>query len=524
MQMGKSIKNKKRFIAWFIILIIIFCIGCDNPFLKEKKSEGIENIPPETYLFLHFKSDTLTVQDTVMQDGSPIYVQDTIITTLDTTSSNQKIYWWGEDSDGEIIGYYYKWNYQPELIFTTAEAGTFFVPIRQKYDVFDFEVYAVDNDSAIDPVPARLSFPVFNSKPSISFRNQSNPTAPADNPNVIAYTFTTRTFVWDAIDPDGNQTVTAILWALDDTTSWNVIERTNNVLPDYITFTENELSEGFHTFYVKARDVASASSNVLMFPDTTDDEVPNKWYVKEPVGDVLLVDDFAQDQINKTTQNFYADILTELVGADGFSIWEIGSTFGDNAINRENAMPYSPTDIEANLTYFNTVIWFCHLGRPHISDAGLSMTKYVKNGGHIFISNGNEQVPDTTWTFTNIDSVYRLNPGGRLMSGLEININLSDDEVINQQLTLETGQLIGNRVSALIPNIETGTKSVFNMVHPDSTEISVPYSGTPSVAIHFSPSYMDGESIYFSLPLHYCNGKENVKDLLDYIINVEFND
>jgi len=483
-------------------------ISCENPFLEDKKSEGYENQEPETYLFLHFKNDTI------------ITAGDTVITSLDTTASKQKIHWWGEDADGEIIGYYYRWNFQDEPTFTTEEYATFYVPIRQKYDVFEFEVYAVDNDSAVDPVPAKLSFPVFNSTPTISFRNKSNP--PSNNSSAISYTFPTRTFVWDALDPDGNETVMKILWALDDTTEWNEMERTNGTLPDYITLTDDQLSEGYHQFFVKAQDIASAESRIIMFPDENDDEIPNNWYVKAPKGDVLLIDDFAQDQISKGTQKVYSGILTELYGDEGYSVWEIGSTFGENAVNRENALPYSPTDIEATMAYFDKVIWFSHLGTPHISDAGLSITKYVKNGGNIFISNGNENIPDTTWTFTSIDSVYRLNPSGRLLPGIKVNANF--DESVNDDLTLEVGQLIGNRVSALIPGSGEGISSVFTMEHPDSASVAVPYQGTPSVAIHYAPSYIDGQSIYFSLPLHYCYGQDNIKEVLEYILNEVFED
>ena len=514
--------TRKKLIFTFLAFVIFWMISsCDNPFLKDKKSRGYENQKPETYLFLHFKSDTLMVQDTLMQDGNPIYVQDTVITTLDTTASKQEIHWWGEDPDGEVIGYYYKWNYQDTMTFTTEEYATFYVPIRQKYDIFSFEVYAVDNDSAMDPVPATLSFPVFNSTPTISWRNKSNPSCSATNPNVTNYTFTTRTFVWDALDPDGNETVMAILWALDDTTEWNVIERTNGVLPDYITLTEDQLSEGYHKFFVKARDIASATSAPIMFPDEEDNEVPNFWYVKEPIGNVLLIDDYAQDQINKTTQKFYTDMLDNIVGEAGYSVWEIGSTFGVAAVNRENALPYSTTDIEANMGYFDKVIWFSHLGEPHISDAGLSITKYIKNGGRIFISNGNENIPDTTWTFTAIDSVFRLNPSGRLMPGLDVDAHFGD-ETLDQDLTLQLGQLIGNRVSGLVPKQGEGIESIYTMMHPDSTELPTTYQGTPTVGLHYSPPYIQGESIYFSLPLHYCFNYGNIEKLLEYILNEEF--
>jgi hypothetical protein len=420
-----------------------------------------------------------------------------------------------------VIGYYYQWSYEDTPTFTTAESGTFYVPIRQKYDKFEFRVQAVDNDSLVDPVPARLTFPVYNSSPRIEFRLRSNPQAPASTPNVISYTFPTRTFVWDVFDADGNETVSFIVWALDDTSSWNVISRDEKgFLPDQITLTEIEPGE--HVFFAKAIDVASAESNTIMFPDPFDDAVPNHWVVKPAQGNVLLVDDFAQDQITKNTQKFYTNILSQVV-PDNFSVWEIGSIFRDQEFNVQNTLPYSTIDVEATLNYFDKVIWFSHLGAPHISDAGLSITRFINKGGKIFISNGSEQYPDTTWTFTNIDTVFRLNPGGRLLAGVEVWARFGDSQ-IDQALTLQVGKLIGNRVSSLIPGTEPGTDAPFVMQHPDSTSVPVPYTGTPAVAVRYKPSYIQGESIYFSLPLNFCDGYNNVRDLLDYILNVEFED
>lgn len=516
--------SKNRNIGFILALsmaiwALVSCDGIKNPFLDElKESENVNN-PPETYFFIFFNSDTTITQDTVYENSQAVLVRDTVITSLDTTTSRQEIHWWGEDHDGEVIGYYYQWDFMAEPVFTTAEAGTFYVPIQRKYDRFEFFVQAIDNDSVIDPTPATMIFPVFNSRPNIDFRLNSNPTAPPGNPNVITTTFPHRTFIWDATDPDGTETITGILWALDDTSEWNVIEQENGYLTDQITLTpDNGLTPGeFHTFFVKARDIAGAFSRTIVFPDTSDEEVPNKWYVQEASGSVLLVNDYAQDQYEYEVQRFYTDILDEIATGD-YSIWEIGSKVN----NLQNSLPYSPDDIEAYLAYFDKVIWFAYLGSPHISEAGLSITKYVKEGGKIFITNGNEEIPDTTWTFTNIDSVYRLNPGGRLISGIDIEAHFSDDEDLNQTLKLNNHKLIGNRVSALVPAIEEGVDNVYTMQHPDSTSVNVPYEGTPSVCVRYKPSYIAGESIYFSLPLHFCNGYDNVKEVLNYILNTEF--
>jgi len=514
----KTLKIFPLFLIFILIWLHISCDGIKNPFLEKLDNKEHGNIPPETYFFIFFNTDTTYGQDTTWISDQAVITKDTVISSLDTTASRQKIYWWGEDQDGEVIGYYYQWSYMTEPAFTVAEAGTFYVPIRQKYDRFEFFVQAVDNDSMIDPSPARMSFPVYNSNPNIDFRLNSNPSAPAGHPNVTAVTFPHRTFIWDATDPDGNETIVAIHWALDDTSSWHVINKENNYLTDQVTITsDNCLVEGYHKFFVKAVDIAGAQSKTIMFPDSLDDEVPNRWYVQEARGSVLLVNDYAQDQSEYHVQSFYEDILQEVV-ADTYSVWEIGSTTN----NLQNSLPYTSTDIEAYLGYFDKVIWFAHLGSPHISEAGLSITKYVKNGGKIFITNGNEEIPDTTWTFTNIDSVYRLNPGGRLLPGIDINAHFGDNEELNNALTLNNDQLIGNRVSALVAGNEEGVDDIYTMQHPDSTSVSVPYLGTPSVCVRYKPSYIEGMSIYFSLPLHYCNGYNNVKDLLDHILNVEF--
>jgi len=195
-----------------LLVLILFLVMCDtNPFHPDKESRRIDNQPPETYLFLFLLPDTSAGQDSVVTPG------------IDTTASKQIIHWWGEDKDGQVVGYYYQWNYQSNPVWTTLEYDTFYVPIRTSYDEFTFKVWAVDNDSLLDPTPAVQIFPVFNSFPEISFKNRSNPPASSGSPNVIAYTFPTRTFIWNVEDPDGIETVTTIYYALDDTSSWNLL-------------------------------------------------------------------------------------------------------------------------------------------------------------------------------------------------------------------------------------------------------------------------------------------------------------
>jgi len=484
--------NKDLIIKLTFLVVLIF-VSCDlNIFNEEKKSNPVQNLAPETYLFL------FTLNDSTIG--------------IDTTASKQIIHWWGDDPDGNVIGYYIQWNYQPEPVWMTEEYDTFYVPIRTDYDEFTLRVWAVDNDSLMDPTPATQTFPVFNSYPEISFRNRSNPPVPSGNPDVIAYTFPTRTFVWDAFDPDGDETISNIFYTLDDTSNWTS-------LPGNIkSITLTDLSPGSHRFFLKARDIAGAESEIISFPDPDDDMTPNTWIVKQPIGDVLLVNDFAQDQTNYTVQNFYKERLNNIIGQDGYSIWEIGTT-STPVINPQNQLPYATADIKANLNYFKKIIWFSHLGRPNLTEAGLSLTQYIANGGQVFITNGNEEIPDTTWGFTQIDSVFRLNPGGRLLSGIDVLSEFSSDTTINNSLDLTIGKLIGNRVSALIPGPDA---EIIYRMQPDSTAtVTVPYKGSPPVGIRYNLG--KGKSVYFTLPLNYCDGKGNVEDLLRYILEVEFN-
>jgi hypothetical protein len=208
--------------------------------------------------------------------------------------------------------------------------------------------------------------------------------------------------------------------------------------------------------------------------------------------------------------------LKNIVGQQGYSVWEIGTALTP-VINPQNSLPYATADVKAYLNYFDKVIWFSHLGRPNLSNAGLSLTQYIASGGKIFITNGNEEVPDTSWTFTDIDSVFRLNPGGRLLAGINILASFTQTPQ-DSALNLKNHQLIGNRVSALIPG--PNAEIVYRM-EPDSTAtVSVPYTGSPVVGVRYKVGL--GRSIYFSLPFHYCDGNQNFESVLRYILLEEF--
>jgi len=481
------------------MLVLVACESLKNPFLEDLPSQGLENEAPETHLFLSFAPDHI---DTVLSDTT---ADTTFIITrhlADTTTSNQILYWWGEDADGEVVAYHYRWNFEDEWTRTSIESDTFFLPLQVAYDEFLFQVRAEDNEGLLDPTPAMLRLPVANSKPEIEFSNNSNPTA-GNNPNVTHVTFPTRTFSWTVSDIDGLETINRIRYRLDSTSAW-IYES-----GDVSSVTLTDIPVGFHTFYVQAIDTAGALSNLLHFPDSSDASSPNGWRVVEPRGDVLLIDDYKLD--DGSTHAFYTDILDSLVGLNNYSVMELGYD--------EKALPKAVTDQVAMFSYFNTVIWYHYSEAPTLPGADGALRTYIESGGNLFVSS---IFMDPGYTFTSIDSNWVVNPSGRMITGLDINLvdlDFTDSTRTLPELSLKTSTLIARRVSAYFPALlidgET-SQDLFILQEPRNGNDA--WSGTPPVAQLFKPSPNAGQSIFFSLPLHQCDGNENINDVMAYLL------
>ena len=482
---------------WLVLALLLLaaCDALENPFLDELPSESQGNLPPETHIFITFDPE---VMDTIITEG------DTLITLhlADTSTSQQVLYWWGEDPDGEVVAYHYRWSYQTDWTRTTAETDTFYLPLQVAYDEYLFEVKAEDNRGALDPSPAILRTPVVNSAPQIEFSQNSNPSA-GNNPNVTHVTFPTRTFAWSVSDLDGLETINHIRYRLDSTGTWYYLEH------DISSITLTNIEPGLHTFYVQAIDTAGFESNLLQFPDSSDAHSPNGWQVIEPVGDILLVDDFKLD--NGPVHGFYTDILDSLVGTDHYSTFKVGYD--------ENALPGTTTDQIAMFNYFTTVLWYHYSEAPSLPIVDGALRTYIETGGNVFVSS---IFIDTDYTFTSIDSNWVIDPTGRMLPGLQINLvdhTISDSLVFLSGLTLETSALIAKRVSAYYPTTffeGEVSQDLFILDEPRNTNES--WLGQPPIAQLFRPSSGSGQSIFFSLPLHKCNANNNIIQVMDHLL------
>ena len=407
-------------------------------------------------------------------------VTDTLLNAFTTVStSKQELHWWGEDSDGEIIGYKYRWNTDTVWTETTNETAVFFVPITKTFDVFQFEVAAVDNDSILDQSPSKLVLPIQNSFPEISFKHLSNPLSDdLPEPKNVHVTFPTRTFIWDVSDLDGIETIISIFYTLDDTcgTCWNELDAAA-----FSSITLTELVPGEHIFYMKAQDVAGAFSPTIHFPDESDEMSPDTWVVKEPQGSTLIVDDYPQDTPNNALE-WYTSLI-DSIATEGFSFWEIGEK-----------LPFTVTDVTSTLNYFEDVIWYAgYTGNYTYHEAETSIQSYIETGGNFFLNF--TTFPDTAAiSWFPVDERVYLNTGGDIHS----------DKILIPQIEGVDTLAIGSPISVEVKGFESlayGFQSLYRLQPPDG--IYDLWGGSPTVCgLYNNPMIGNsGSAVIMSLPI-----------------------
>ncbi len=336
----------------FALLIIIpfFLIGC----IDQPTSERIENIPPKTFVWL-------------MPDD-----------TLRTTTSRQHIHWWGDDPDGFVVGY--EWSFDEQnWNWTERNDSVFLLSLQQDDTTYTFFVRAVDNDGAHDPDPASLAIPIKNTPPSVEFN---------EGTHVPDTTFTVATFAWSGTDPDGDDTIIRYLWALNDTTEWNELSGESSMLT--VRLEDGLLVNEDNVIYLKAQDNAGAFSTTAIMPGNPAPDNPERppdtlahWHVREPVGELLIIDDYA---LGDNPGNFYREIFDTL--GDGrfnqHSVWDIRR--GRTATQRGDLVPpfINPTFVET-LRLFKYVFWYSDNG-PSYSVAQTALPRYLETGGRVLMS------------------------------------------------------------------------------------------------------------------------------------------
>ncbi|MFQ5584698.1 MAG: hypothetical protein ACE5GL_09720, partial [Calditrichia bacterium] len=173
---------------------------------------------------------------------------------------------------------------------------------------------------------------------------------------------------------DGDSTIVAFEYSLDDTLNWRPIRGTRRLI---VLDADSGLTPGDHSFYLRAVDVAGARSTTIRMPQD-----PSKdWYVKEPQGRYLLIDDFDDESISSDFPDaFYKSLLDTLLPAlgDEYSYWNI-----------EEQFPTSVIQFTETLKEFERVIWyadFVQQSDPHFIGAQIAIPQFRNEGGKIIYS------------------------------------------------------------------------------------------------------------------------------------------
>ena len=176
----------------------------------------------------------------------------------------------------------------------------------------------------IDPTPASTLFPIRNSAPVLNWNELSF---------LPDTSFPVVTVAWNASDLDGDESITNIQIALNDTNNFVSLPGSvrlitlrginfnsgnpeveilinaspQNIHPEKL---QGLLLNGDNRIFIRAADLSGASSEIIQLPDTS-----STWFVKKPKGEVLIFDDFRGTATsNLQTTQFYNQVFSTMNG------------------------------------------------------------------------------------------------------------------------------------------------------------------------------------------------------------------
>lgn len=395
------IKTKYSLLKHSLILILfVGFISCTEEF----SNNPIGNLPPNTGLFLYPDS-------TIAQQPSRIFVS-----------------WWGDDPDGLVLGFYIKWEgIDTEWSFTTSTDSIFSLPIGTSDTTFNFLVASVDVEGngtydasvtqngidfgpepfvdangngvydsreyyydigLIDPAPASTLFPIKNSSPVINWNELSF---------LPDTSFPVMTLNWNASDLDGDESITEIRLALNDTANAVVLPgstrlvtirgvnlnssnpemeilingSTQNIHPENLT---GLLLDQVNRIYLQAADFSGAVSQTITLPDTA-----STWFVQKPKGKVLIFDDYkGTATTNNETRNFYNNIFNTIGGGSlngKYDVYDLA----------QQTLPFESVTLVETIKLFDYIFWYS-TADPSLDILNILTSRFLAAGGKIAFS------------------------------------------------------------------------------------------------------------------------------------------
>jgi len=499
--------NTQKYFLLLITLGIINFYSCTEDF----SDNPIGNSPPNTGLFL-FPDSSVAQQP-----------------------SRLRVSWWGDDPDGTIIGYYIKWEgIDDKWSFTTSNDSTFSLPIGTRDTTFNFLVSAIDAQGnkkydnqvfqngidfgaepfidknkngvfdngeffydlgLIDPTPASTLFPIKNTPPILNW----------DELSFLPDTsFPVITIRWNASDLDGDESITSIKLAINDTANFVALngsvrlvtlrgvnldsanpemeilingdpQNVNNVRLQGLKLDDNNI------IYLKAEDLSGSISNILELPETS-----TTWFVKKPKG------------------QFYNQVFSTIGGgslAGKFDVFDLV----------KNRLPFESVTILETLKLFKYIFWYS-ASNPRLDLLNISTEKFKQSGGKIAFSMTFQDSSSnfsfdlsSVQGFLPIDNVSKVLSSGFLLLGANASPSAQNDFPL-----LKTSVTI-SFVRSFTPN-NIVTEKIYELF--DRNNVSLGNIGFRTTS---------KDLFFIGLPLHQSNANSgSVDTLLEKIFFEDF--
>jgi hypothetical protein len=488
------------------IILGFIIISCDDSMMTPTG-----NIPPNTTLFL-----------------------DSI---LNRQNSRVHVSWSGDDQDGLVIGYAISWN-EKDWFFTRKNDSTFALQVESSDTNFIFSVASIDNslrdypnegdkidfidqngnnrydigeifpllNGAIDPNPARLTFPIKNSPPIMAWGNDTSAQSAA-SVALPDTTFGFATFKFYVSDPDGDATLETIEWSLNDTSitaQWKPLAKGTRLFS--VSAKDGLRLNADNVIYMRAKDIGKLSSRILSYPSAG-----KTWFVQASKGPILLI----KDSGNRDADNFYLKALNSMNGgafSGRFDILDINTTKTTDAPAKTIPPFISPMFIES-LKLYSAIIWYTDKS-PSMSLAQQSLSEYMRAGGKVlFIADLPTPLSEDMRTeirdFSPIDSIGKQEVSSdplAIRNGTEF-LSIPHGALTYPNLTKERGSVL---VYPLYP--KANAKAVYRL--PENPK----WAGSPILGAIDDEASM----VFLHLPLHLLNINDQAANLIETILRNEF--
>ncbi len=359
--------KKSTHILWIILLAALLLGACTEV------TEFTENLPPQTSL---------------MVDSS---------VNVDPTHYLQVLHWHGEDQDGEVARYEYKWTLDPAVAagdfdttwvgrvepFVTWESDSFFLPVPETQALHAFQVRAVDWEGLADPSPAYVELPVFNSPPSILYQRGEELDTLITLPAEILPVYSLKFKVEDPDDDEGlGALIEEVRFWFEDPDDYISIPGADTLF----TLMPEHFGEGVginREFHLQAVDRAGAKSNVLRG--------------EAVVKDISEVELLILDSCDSGT--------TAEITADSYWKNDVAGLFPPEKVYVHDFDEFGglgqPEVLYNIFSIFKAVLWyngdagfandelFTSIPTPEIQEAEEALLAYLEGGGKVLITGWN---------------------------------------------------------------------------------------------------------------------------------------